>query len=57
MILFHDSCYDCGVCTLMCEITDITIQMSTGGFLNPEINRDKCIKCNHFEITYSYRSI
>lgn len=40
------TCNGCGVCSLICPVNAIEMKEDGEGFLYPEINETKCIKCN-----------
>ena len=39
-------CNGCGVCALVCPKKCIKMVEDTEGFLYPEVDESKCIKCN-----------
>jgi len=41
----HYLCNSCGACATVCPVDAISYRESIGGYLFPQINRDKCIEC------------
>lgn len=41
-----NTCNGCGACRLVCPVNAIEMKEDSEGFLYPEIDESKCIKCN-----------
>lgn len=40
-----NACTGCGACKAVCPVNAITMQLNSKGFLYPEIDEEKCIRC------------
>lgn len=41
-----DNCSNCGACYNVCPVDAITLKQNEFGFDYPEVNEDKCLRCN-----------
>ncbi len=58
-ILFRnkDDCCGCGACYLVCPVKAISMKVDEEGFLYPQIDEGKCLKCGKCVRTCQFSAV